>query len=370
VPEEYWEVSGVKITAVETHKLTVPLIKPFKTALRVLTVSETLVVKVRLENGLVGHGAASPTAVITGDTLGSISGALNEVLVPLLIGQDIINYEGLCTRLNNAVVRNSSAKAALDMAIYDLVGQIHNAPLYKLLGGHKSEFETDITVSINHVDEMVADALRAVGEGFSVLKLKVGLDAREDLHRVRSIRQAVGPAVKLRLDANQGWKAKEAIRVILAMEDAGLDVELVEQPVKAHDIEGLKQVTDSVSIPIMADESVFSPADALRVLSLRAADLINIKLMKAGGIHNALKINALAESAGVECMVGCMIENKIGVTAAAHLAAAKSNITRMDLDAPLLLTAEPIVGGITFAGPKVILPSAPGLGTEAKGTYA
>lgn len=359
----------MKIAAVETHRLTVPLVKPFKTALRVLTVSETLVVKVRLDNDLVGYGAASPTAVITGDTLGSIAGALNEVLIPQLIGQDITNYEAALTRLNSALVRNPSAKAALDMAIYDLVGQMYGAPLYKLLGGHKSVFETDITVSINRIDEMVADALRAVNDGFTMLKLKVGLNASEDLDRVKGIRQAVGAAVKLRLDANQGWKAKEAIRVIRAMEDAGLDIELVEQPVKAHDIEGLKQVTDNVSTPIMADESVFAPEDAFRVLSMRAVDLINIKLMKAGGIHNALKINALAESAGVECMVGCMIENKIGVTAAAHLAAAKSNITRMDLDAPLLLTTEPIEGGITFAGPKIVLPSSPGLGiAEIRGS--
>jgi len=352
----------VKIAAVETQRLTVPLVKPFKTALRVLTVSETLAVKVRLENGLVGYGAASPTAVITGDTLGSINGALAEVLIPLLIGQDIANYEAALTRINGALVRNSSAKAALDMAIYDLVGQTYATPLYKLLGGHKHMFETDITVSINRMDEMVADALRAVNDGFTMLKLKVGLNANEDLDRVKAIRQAVGPLVKLRLDANQGWKPKEAVRAIRAMEDAALDIELVEQPVKAHDIEGLKQVTDNVSTPIMADESVFSPEDAWRVLSRRAVDLINIKLMKAGGIHNALKINALAESAGVECMVGCMIENKIGVTAAAHLAAAKSNITRMDLDAPLLLAAEPIDGGITFAGPKIVLPAAPGLG--------
>jgi o-succinylbenzoate synthase len=352
----------MKITSIEVGKLTIPLIKPFKTALRVLEVSETYVLKVSLENGMVGWGAASPTAVITGDTLGSIRGALSEALVPQLIGKDIENYESVLARINSGVVRNSSTRAALDMAVYDLVGKLYNAPLYKLLGGHKDRFETDITVSINSPEEMVGDAANFVKDKFTTLKLKVGIGADIDILRVKAIRDAVGPDIKIRLDANQGWTAKEAIRVIRKMEDMGLDIELVEQPVKAHDFEGLKFVTDNVITPVLADESVFSPQDAFRVLKMRAADIINIKLMKAGGIHNALAINAMAESCGVECMVGCMMENKIGIVAASHFAAAKKNVTRMDLDAPYLMAKEPVEGGIYFDGPQIILSNEPGLG--------
>jgi len=352
----------VKIRSVEIGKLTVPLRKPFKTALRTLVTSETLVVKVHLENGLIGWGAAAPTAVITGDTLGSIRAALTEVLIPQLCGLDISNYESVLAKINGGIARNSSPRAALDMAVYDLVGQLYNAPLYKLLGGYRSSFETDITVSVNSAEEMVSDALKFVQDRFTTLKLKVGTDAKVDIARVKKIREAVGPSVKLRLDANQGWTAKEAIRTITIMEDMGLDIELIEQPVKAHDLDGLKHVTDSVETLILADESVFSPEDALRLLCMRGADLINIKLMKAGGIHNALKINALAESYGVECMLGCMIENKIGITAAAHLAGGKKNITRMDLDAPFLLAQEFVEGGVSFDGPRIILPVATGLG--------
>ncbi|MBS4054102.1 MAG: dipeptide epimerase [Thermaerobacter sp.] len=352
----------MKIRLVEIGKLTVPLHKPFKTALRTLVTSETLVIKVHLDNGMTGWGAASPTAVITGDTLGSIRGALTEVFIPQLIGLDISNYEFILAKINGGIVRNSSSKAALDMAIYDLVGQLYHAPLYKLLGGYRSSFETDITVSVNSPEEMAKDAMCFVQDGFTVLKLKVGTDAKADIARVKQIREAVGSHIKLRLDANQGWTAKEAIRTITIMEDMGLDLELIEQPVKAGDLEGLKQVTDSVDTLILADESVFSPEDALRVLHMRGADLINIKLMKTGGIHNALKINALAESCGVECMIGCMIENKIGITAAAHLAAGKKNITRMDLDAPFLLAKEFVAGGVSFDGPRIVLPDAPGLG--------
>lgn len=355
----------MKITSIEIGKLTIPLIKPFKTALRVLSVSETYVIKVTLENGMVGWGAASPTAVITGDTLGSIRGALTEVLIPQLVGMDVDNYEGILAKINAGVVRNPSTRAALDMAVYDLVAKLHNAPLYKFLGGHKNSFETDITVSVNSPEEMADDARKFVADKFNTLKLKVGIDSTVDLERVKRIREAIGPNVKIRLDANQGWTAKEAIRLITKMEDMGLDIELVEQPVKAHDIDGLKYVTDRVLTPILADESVFSPEDAFRVLQIRAADIINIKLMKAGGIYNALKINAMAETCGVECMIGQMIENSIGTAAAAHLAGAKKNITRMDLDAPFLLAQAPVEGGISFDGPRIILSEAPGLGITA-----
>lgn len=352
----------MKIQSIEIGKLTIPLKKPFKTALRVLEVSETLVVIVTTDDGTVGYGAASPTAVITGDTLGSIRGALGEALIPQLVGMDVGNYEALIAKINSGVVRNSSTRAALDMAVYDLVGKMYSVPLYRMLGGHKNRFETDITVSVNSPQEMSADARGYVADGFDTLKMKVGVGADIDILRVKAVRDAVGSGVKIRLDANQGWNAKEAVRVIRRMEDMGLDIELVEQPVKYHDFAGLKFVTDNVMTPILADESVFSPEDALRIISMRAADIINIKLMKAGGIHNALKINAIAESAGIECMVGCMIENKIGIAAAAHFAASKKNVTRMDLDAPFLLATEPVEGGISFEGSSIVLSERPGLG--------
>lgn len=141
-----------------------------------------------------------------------------------------------------------------------------------------------------------------------------------DLERIREIRKQAGPAVRIRVDANQGWTAKQAVKAIRKMEDEGLSIELVEQPVHRLDLEGLKQVTDAVDTPIMADESVFTPRDAFHVLKTRSADLINIKLMKAGGIRQALKINAMAEACGVECMAGSMIETRLGITAAVHFA--------------------------------------------------
>jgi L-alanine-DL-glutamate epimerase-like enolase superfamily enzyme len=222
--------------------------------------------------------------------------------------------------------------------------------------------ETDITISINEPEEMAADAVEVVQQGFSALKLKVGIDSEKDIQRVKAIRDAVGNDMKIRLDANQGWEVDEAINTIRKIEELGFDVELVEQPVKARDFEGMKKVKDSVNTIIMADESCFSPEDARRLLEMKAADVLNIKLMKCGGIYKALQIIEIAEEFVVECMLGCMVESKISLTAAAHLAAAKKTITRVDLDAAILLKEDPVIGGFNKDIPWFSLSDAPGLG--------
>lgn len=351
------------IHSIETQVAAVPLIKPFKTALRTVTVAETVIVKITTRDGAVGWGEAPPTHVITGDSLASILFAINSVFTPQLIGEDLRHAERIFSKLHRSLVGNSSAKAAVDMALHDLLGKLVNQPLVELLGGYRSEIETDFTVSVNGPEEMAEDAKRYIENGFNVLKVKVGIDEiQKDTERIRAIRQVVDPNVLIRLDANQGWSTREAVRAIRTMEDEGLNIELIEQPIKAHDIDGLKYVTDHVDTPIMADESVFSPNDALRVLQLRAADLINIKLMKAGGIYQAKKINTLAESFGVQCMVGSMIETKLGITAAAHFAASQPNITRFDFDAPLMLSENIVKGGIIYQGRTIRFSDAPGLG--------
>lgn len=357
----------MRIRKIETMRVSVPLIKPFKTALRTVTTAYSVFVKLTDEDGRVGWGEAPPTHVITGDTLASIEYAITEVIGPQLIGIDIRERESLFRTLKRSIVRNTSAKAAVDMAIYDLIGQVAGLPLYQFLGGNRHELETDFTVSVNDPVEMAEDAERYIAQGFDVLKVKVGIgEIAEDIGRIRAIRNKVGKDVKIRLDANQGWHPKEAVFAIGKMEDAGLDIELIEQPVLSDDLEGLKYVTDRTLTPIMADESVFSPKDALRLLEMRAADLMNIKLMKSGGIHEALKINSLAESYGVECMVGSMIETKLGITAAAHFAASQSNVTRFDFDAPLMLTKDVVVGGIQYEGKSIRFSPLPGLGLIGK----
>lgn len=354
----------MKIQKVEVGQIRISLKKPFKTALRELKVLENVVVKITTDTGHVGFGEAAITPVITGDIMDSIKGAILEQIGPKLIGRSIDNFEELMYILDNSLVNNSSPKAAVDMALYDLYGQSYNIPVYKLLGGYRSGIITDITISVNEPEEMVQDSLSAVEKGYETLKIKVGKDWRKDLERLKAIRDAIGNNINIRTDANQGWTPKEAVMVIRKMEDMGLDIELVEQPVKAFDLKGLKFVTDNVTLPILADESCFSPLDALNIIQSRAADMVNIKLMKTGGIHNALKICHIGETFGVECMLGCMMESKIGLTAASHLAGGKKIITKFDLDSPNLCAEDPVGGGAHYEEYNITLKDKPGFGFD------
>ena len=358
----------MKIKEILLGKISIPLKKPFKTALRQVGSAEDIIVKVVADSGEIGFGNAPPTAVITGDSQDSIITAIRDTLGPKIIGMEVENLEGILTTLDTGMLHNHSAKAALDIAVHDLFGKRFGLPLYQLFGGYRSQMETDLTISLNEPDEMVRDSLEAVADGYTAIKLKVGNDPLLDIRRVQSIRQAVGPSVKIRLDANQGWNPKEAVRTIRRFESEGLDIELVEQPVKAHDFEGLKYVTDHVETDIMADEAAFGPYEVFRLLSLRACDLINIKLMKAGGLRKAATIAAFAETMGVGCMMGCMLESKVGITAAACLAAGKKIVTRADLDAAVLLAEDPVAGGVRFEQNRILVSTEPGLGiSEVRG---
>ncbi|MGH6609096.1 MAG: enolase C-terminal domain-like protein, partial [Burkholderiaceae bacterium] len=225
---------------------------------------------------------------------------------------------------------------------------------------------TDITISVDHIGKMVADSIAAVERGFESLKIKIGKDVNMDIERVKAISAAVDGRALLRLDANQGWTAKQAVSVLQTLEDAGVKLELVGQPVKAQDLEGMKYVTEHVHTPIMADESVFGPTEVVNIIRMRAADIINLKLMKVGGISKAIQITNVAAVYGVECMIGCMLEASISVSAAVHLAVAKSNvITKVDLDGPSLCAFNPVEGGAHFNDSEISIPDLPGLGIRS-----
>ncbi len=352
----------MKITEVRLGRISVPLRVPFKTALRSVSSVEDVIVEVHTDTGAVGYGEAPPTGAITGDTTGAIVGALQDHIIKTVVGRDVDGFEDLMLALDKCIVKNTSAKAAMDMALWDLYGQLYHIPVYKLLGGSRKQIVTDITISVNDPEEMARDTVNAVQRGYDTLKVKVGADPSLDVARLSAVRQAAGPDIRIRIDANQGWQPKQAVRILNQMQERGLDIEFVEQPVKAHDFTGLKYVTERSYVPVLADESVFSPADALTIMQMGAADLVNIKLMKCGGIYNALKIASAAEVYGVECMIGCMLEAKISVNAAVHLACAKQIITKIDLDGPVLCSEDPILGGAVFDEQNITVSDDPGLG--------
>lgn len=352
----------MKITEVRLGRISVPLRTPFKTALRTVSSVEDVIVEIHTDCGRIGYGEAPPTGPITGDTTGAIIGAIQDHISKAILGRDVDDFEDIMIAVQKSIVGNTSAKAAVDMALWDLYGQKYGIPVYKMMGGARKNITTDITISVNDPETMVKDSLIALDRGYDCLKMKVGINPEMDVARLKAVREAVGNEVTIRIDANQAWTPKQAVKILNSMQDQGLQIELVEQPVHAHDLEGMKYVTERSYVPVLADESLYSPADAATILRMGAADLLNIKLMKCGGLYNALKICTMAEVYGVECMIGCMLEAKISVNAAVHLACAKKVITKVDLDGPVLCSEDPILGGAVFNEKDITVSDAPGLG--------
>jgi L-alanine-DL-glutamate epimerase-like enolase superfamily enzyme len=353
-----------RIEAVRCHPVRVPLHTPFVTALRRTTAIESLIIEVVDSDGTRGFGEAPQVWAVTGDSIAGSTACVDGPLGDVVVGSDADDLHDTCRRIRRAVAGNLAAKAAIDVALHDVAARRRSVPLPVLLGGTRLTVATDVTVSAGSSDEVAKAAVDRVADGFGSLKLKVGTDAASDAARVLAVREAVGPDVALRLDANQGWTPREAVRVIGRLEDGGADVELVEQPVRAPDIEGMGWVTDRVQTPVMADESVFGVRDLVRVIERRAADLVNVKLAKSGGFIPARTLLELAEAHDIGTMLGSMMETHVGVGAAASLAAAVGTTVVSDLDAAWW-AATPPDSGLHYADATVVLPDAPGLGVEA-----
>lgn len=339
----------------------VKLKEPITISLGTIDHSISAIVKIETDEGLIGYGEGSPGILITGETLAGTTECIR-LFEKQLIGLNPLNIEQIHEAMDRVAAHAPSAKTAIDLACYDLLGKKAQLPLYQLLGGYRSYVDTDMTIGLATPEQMQEKAKQAIAQGFDTLKVKVGTNALDDIARIQAIRESVGSQIQIRLDANQGWQPKEAVQMIQRLAD--FDIELVEQPVAAYDIDGLAYVTAHVATPIMSDESCFNSKDALRLINAHAVDYVNIKLMKCGGIYEALRINSICEAAGVECMIGCMVEEtNIGVTAAAHLAAATKNITRADLDATFGLNEVAIPGGVPLDPIRRIqLTDKPGLG--------
>lgn len=352
------------ITRMELIPFRVRCRKPFRIASDTTDVSEGLLVRLSTERGEVGLGEACPKAHPTGESLSGTVEALERQLFPALQGRDPWALEELHAAMEEATSGHPSARAAMDLALHDLLARRAGVPLHRFLGGTRNRVPTDYSIGLCPPREAAEEALDIVRQGYRAVKLKVGTDPAEDLERIRAVRGAIGPDVILRLDANEGWDFVEARRVLREAE--AFDVELCEQPLARWDLEGMARLRRGTRIPLAADESVASVTDAARVLRLGAVDIINLKLMKCGGILPARRICALARAYGVRMMVGGMVgESRVAVTAAAAVAAAWG-FEHADLDADLLLSGEPVrEGGVEREGPDRVLPERPGLGVEA-----
>ncbi len=352
----------MKITSIHTQRLKAPLKTPFVTALRRVDALEDVVVIVECDNGYRGSGEGAPTPQITGETIGSIEAAIS-FIAPYLIGKEIEDFDTLIHIVHHTIVKNTTAKSALEIALYDLKAQSQQMPLYRMLDGTQTAFRTDITISMAETEKMVSNALHAVSLGYDTLKIKIGSDPTKDADRIRAIHAALPQHISLRLDANQGWSAKETVALLDQLEYDGIIAECIEQPVSAEDIEGLKYIKERVTTPLLADESVFSLNDAKKLLEMEAVDYINIKLAKTGGISKALALADLCAEHNVQCMLGCMLEGPIAIAAGVHLASARANtITMLDLDAVALLASHPVQSDMRFDESNIVLSDTPGLG--------
>lgn len=360
------EAKSLKIKDVEIYYFDIPMVKPFRIAIGVMEGAKDVLIKIHTDQGIVGIGEACPFPPITGETQ-ETNIAVARVLRENLIGKDPLAIEGIMKDFSPFFHTNPSMIAAFDMALYDILGKVAGLPLYRLLGGDRNSFETDLTVDLDTPEKMAKMAQDVVKQGYKTIKIKVGQDPSLDIERLEAIRSAVGYNYALRIDANQGWTVSQAIEALKKMEK--FDIQFCEQPVSAWNIDGMRIVRNESPIPIMADESLFSPNDAIKLIKAESCDYFNIKLMKSGGIKNAIKISNIAESAGIKCMVGCMIETKVALTAASHFVASSRNIIFADLDGDSSHAVYPVINGIKVEGGLITLPEKPGLGLDVEPAF-
>ncbi len=364
------------LAALRVHRVPTPLLRPFVTAVRRADAIDVVLVEALDSDGRSGWGEAPTSWRVTGESPESVRAAVFGPLADALRAVPTDDAEAVAALTAGAVIQNAAARSAVECAMTDLRAQAAGESFARALGaarlpGHPGTgpvaVRTDMTLSAGPAAELLARATEHVAAGFSCLKLKVaaGSDA---VSALVALRRELGAGVALRVDANQAWSADEAIRVIRDCEEAGVGLELVEQPVAAGDLEGLARVTAAVLTPILADESVWTSSDLDRVIRRRAADLVNVKLAKTGGPAEALRLAETARAAGVGLMVGCMMESAVGVAAAASLAAALCPDAVHDLDAGLWLRSSPVRGGLRYIGEQAVLADAPGLGIEGLST--
>lgn len=353
----------MKITAVDAIPIELKLKEPFAIANETVDVGINVFIKIETDEGITGWGCATPDSV-TSETQESAINAFNSFFKNFLPGKDPTRINLLNDLIEEQLKGNPSLKAGVNIALYDLLGKKAETPLYIYLGGYRDKIETSVTIGLNPVDLMVKKAKEFVSQGFTCLKVKCGMDINHDIEAVLAIRDIVGPKIKIRLDANEGYTVEKALDVILTLENLGADIEFMEQPTPAKYLYSLKEVTAQCPVPIIADETVLTLKDSFRSVKMEIADIINIKLMKIGGITNTIKANIFAEIAEIPVMIGCMNESMAAMSAGVHFACAFKNVQYADLDSALDFQHDIVKGGATYKDGFVIPSEKPGLGIE------
>jgi L-alanine-DL-glutamate epimerase-like enolase superfamily enzyme len=353
--------NNIIIQQIEIYKLFIPLKEPFITSLGRDDYAANIVVIIRTDQGISGFGECSPYMPINGESIDTCF-IVGQYFAKVLKNKNALDIEERIADMDKIIYGNTSIKSAFDIALYDIASQHAGLPLYKFLGGENNKtIVTDYTVSIGDPEKMAADAVKIKKEGYPAIKIKLGKNGATDVQRIKAIREAVGNEIPLRIDANQGWKVKEAIETLNAL--AAFDIQHCEEPIARWKFMKLPKVKKNSPIPIMADESCGDEHDAERLIELKACDYFNIKLGKAGGIFKALKIVKLAEEANIHLQVGAFVESRLAMTAFAHFALCSPLIEHYDFDTALMFSEDPVSGGIVYEKNGVVnVPEAIGLG--------
>jgi L-Ala-D/L-Glu epimerase len=350
----------MKITGIEAWTVRMPLAEPYTIAYQAVEAAENVFLRLETSSGVVGYGCSAPDPPITGESAATVVEAYGKHMADRLKGADPLRYMRILADLQKVVGRQPAALALADTALFDLVGKIARLPLYQMLGGFRTRIQTSITIGILPVDRTLELAEKHIRNGFSILKIKGGTDVDLDIERVLKVRERIGPSVRIRFDANQGYTAEQAHRFIEAARRAAL--ESIEQPTDRYRPELLGRIRDRHDLPVMADESLLRLRDVYRLAKRHLVDIINVKLMKAGGISEALQICAAARAARLEVMVGCMDESALGISAGLHVALARQSVRYADLDGHLDLMGDPADGAVILKGGYLYPNRNPGLG--------
>ncbi len=317
----------MKITHVDTKVVTIPVVTPYIYSHGTLHAFSNVLVWIWTDTGLAGIGESAycPGGGVREETPEATKTIIDGYLAPEIIGHDPFDLELIHARMDACLPRNLVAKAGIDLALWDVMGKSLGLPVYKLLGGlYESKVWVTYTLSIDTPENMAEQARLRVAQGYRTLVIKIGHDPEEDVERLRRVREAVGPRIKIRLDANEGYRPDQAIKTIRKMEP--FDPEFVEEPVKRWDLDGMARVARALDTPISSDESNSSLESVYDLIDHEAVDIINIKISKNGGLTNCKKILALAQARSIPCLFGGDNTYEITRQAGRHLAMANRQL--------------------------------------------
>ncbi|ARF17422.1 mandelate racemase/muconate lactonizing enzyme family protein [Sporosarcina ureae] len=352
----------MKITEIEIFAIRLPLHEPFVISYASYDDMPSIIVKLTTDTGYVGYGEAVADDHVTGESWEGTFAVLRHTLAPILLGENPSRFGKIHEMMDQAIYGVPTAKAALDMACFDAVGKAYGIPAYNLLGGRYHEkFPITHVLSIASPERMAQEAADRVASGYGSLKMKVGTNAAEDVERIQAVRERVGKKIAIRVDVNQGWvNSATTLQAMKQLESCDLD--WLEQPVKADDIDAMVEIKSKIATPLMVDEGLRGVREMREIIAKRAADKVNIKLMKCGGMYPAMKLAHMAEMAGIECQVGSMVESSIGSAAGFHVAFSQKSMTSVELTGPLKFSKD--VGNLHYDVPFIELNEKPGLGID------